>query len=131
MIKHVQNPHINRRKMLGQAIGAAFTIPAAPALAAATINLGLTGGADERPLTSAFPQKGGMILQRQRAPLLETPFEVFDRGIFTPNDQFYVRWHWAGIPTQIDTNSFSLKVHGAVNRQLDLSLKEIYSLPEF
>jgi DMSO/TMAO reductase YedYZ molybdopterin-dependent catalytic subunit len=131
MMKHVKNPHINRRKMLCQAIGAALTIPAAPALAAGMINLGLTGGADERALTSAFPQKGTMILQRTRAPLLETPFEVFDRGIFTPNDQFYVRWHWAGIPTQIDSNSFSLKVHGAVNRQLDLSLKEIYSLPEF
>ena len=39
-----------------------------------------------------------MILQRTRPPLLETPFEVFDRGVFTPNDQFFVRWHWAVIP---------------------------------
>jgi hypothetical protein len=40
-----------------------------------------------------------MILQRTRPPLLETPMEVFDRGVFTPNDRFYVRWHWAVIPT--------------------------------
>ena len=25
-----------------------------------------------------------MILQRTRPPLLETPFEVFDKGVFTP-----------------------------------------------
>ena len=43
-----------------------------------------------------------MILQRTRPPLLETPFEVFDKGVFTPNDHFYVRWHWAVIPTDID-----------------------------
>ena len=43
-----------------------------------------------------------MILQRTRPPLLETPFEVFDKRVFTPADQFYVRWHWAVIPTDID-----------------------------
>jgi hypothetical protein len=39
-----------------------------------------------------------MILQRTRPPLLETPGDVFDRGVFTPNDRFFVRWHWAVIP---------------------------------
>jgi hypothetical protein len=29
-----------------------------------------------------------MILQRTRPPLLESPFDVFDKGVFTPNDQF-------------------------------------------
>ena len=38
-----------------------------------------------------FPPKGEMILLRERPPLLETPFEVFDQGVFTPNDQFFVR----------------------------------------
>jgi GMC oxidoreductase len=46
----------------------------------------------------AFPQKAQMILQRTRPPLLETPWDVFDRGVFTPNDRFFVRWHWAVIP---------------------------------
>jgi len=37
-----------------------------------------------------------MILQRFGArPWLETPFEVFDKGVFTQNDQHYVSWHWA------------------------------------
>jgi hypothetical protein len=47
-----------------------------------------------RPLTSDFSQKSNMILQRTRPPLLETPFEVFDQGVLTPSDRFYVRWRW-------------------------------------
>ena len=74
------------------------------------IDLSLPGGPGERQITTDFPQKGPMILQRTRPPLLETPFEVFDKGVFTPNDQFYVRWHWAVIPTDIDIGKFSLTV---------------------
>ena len=70
-----------------------------------------------------------MILQRSRPPLLETPFEVFDRGVFTPNDQFYVRWHWSQIPTAIDVQSFRLAVRGHVNQGLSLTLADILALP--
>ena len=66
--------------------------------AADTVDLRLNGQPDHRDLTTAFPQKGSMVLQRTRPPLLETPFEVFDQGVFTPNDRFFVRWHWAVIP---------------------------------
>ncbi len=59
-----------------------------------------------------------MILQCTRPPLLETPFEVFDRGVFTPNDQFYVRWHWAVIPTEVAVDSFRLSVSGHVDEAL-------------
>jgi len=90
-----------------------------------TVDLPLPGGPDKRAITRAFPQKGPMILQRTRPPLLETPFEVFDRGVFTPNDAFYVRWHWAVIPTEIDVDAFRLSVRGHVDRELSLSLKEI------
>jgi hypothetical protein len=85
----------SRRRFLqsaGMLGGMAATFPA---WADTYIDLDLPGGADRRELTTAFPQKAQMILQRTRPPLLETPFEVFDRGIFTPNDQFFVRWHWA------------------------------------
>ena len=102
--------------------GAAWAqTPSAPA----TVDLPLPGGPDKRVITKAFPQKGPMILQRTRPPLLETPFEVFDRGVFTPNDAFYVRWHWAVIPTEIDVNTFRLSVRGHVDKELSLSLKEI------
>lgn len=78
-----------------------------------------------RELTSAFPQKGEMLLLRSRPPLLETPFSVFDEGVFTPNDRFFVRWHLASIPTQVDGGTFRLKVHGQVSRELSLSLREL------
>ena len=65
-------------------------------------------------MTTAFPEKGALILQRTRPPLLETPFEVFDQSVFTPNDRFYVRWHWAVIPTEVDVETFRLAVHGHV-----------------
>jgi len=89
------------------------------------IDLTLPGGPGQRQVTTAFPQKGPMILQRTRPPLLETPFEVFDRGVFTPNDQFYVRWHWALIPTEVDIDKFTLAVRGHVNQTLSLSLNDI------
>ena len=66
-----------------------------------------------------------MVLQRTRPPLLETPFEVFDHGVFTPNDRFFVRWHWAVIPTPIDVGSFRLTVRGHVDKPLSLTLAEI------
>ena len=59
-----------------------------------------------------------MILQRTRPPLLETPFDVFDKGTLTPNDQFYVRWHWAVIPTSIEPEKFRLAVRGHINQPL-------------
>ncbi|SDM30641.1 Tat (twin-arginine translocation) pathway signal sequence [Methylobacterium phyllostachyos] len=104
---------------------------AAPAWAAGSVKLPLPGGPDERALTTAFPGKGEMILQRTRPPLLETPFEVFDEGVFTPNDRFYVRWHWANIPAAVDANTYRLKVHGHVHKDLSLSLDDLARLPRF
>jgi DMSO/TMAO reductase YedYZ molybdopterin-dependent catalytic subunit len=100
-----------------------------PAWADSFINLHLPGGPDRRELTTAFPQKGQMILQRTRPPLLETPFEIYDRGVFTPNDQFFVRWHWAVIPEAVDVTTFKLTVHGHVNQELSLSLSEVLAMP--
>ena len=78
-----------------------------------------------RDLVKTFPQKGAMILQRTRPPLLETPFEVFDQGIFTPNDRFYVRWHLANIPTVVDPASFRLKIRGHVRQTISLTLDDL------
>ncbi len=78
-----------------------------------------------RELSAEFPGKGPMILQRTRPPLLETPFEVFDKGVFTPNDRFYVRWHLANIPTLIDPATFRLKVRGHVETPLSLTLESL------
>jgi DMSO/TMAO reductase YedYZ molybdopterin-dependent catalytic subunit len=78
-----------------------------------------------REIVTGFPQKGAMILQRTRPPLLETPFEVFDHGLYTPNDRFYVRWHLANIPTTIDPIAFRLNVRGHVRHGISLTLNEL------
>src|SRR5271169_2269127 len=93
--------NLSRRRFL-QAASLVGALPlSTPTWADAFVELALPGGPDQRSITTTFPQKGAMILQRSRPPLLETPFDVFDRGVFTPNDQFFVRWHWALIPTQV------------------------------
>ncbi len=120
---------VARRRLLGAAGIGALAL-AKPGWAQTMIDLALPGGPDARQITTDFPQKGPMILQRTRPPLLETPFEVFDKGVFTPKDQFYVRWHWALIPTDIDTDKFTLTVRGHVNQTLSLSLNDIlHGLP--
>ena len=133
---NLQDP-VGRRLMLGGlgAAGLASVLPGRAARAAQTVMLPLAGGPDERQLTPAFPKdgsfpgKGWMILQRTRPALLETPFEVFDQGVFTPNDRFFVRWHWAVIPEEIDAAAFRLTVHGEVNQALSLTLHELAALP--
>ena len=120
---------MTRRRLLA-VVGAAGAALSKPAWPQGMVDLPLPGGPGAREITTAFPQKGPMILQRTRPPLLETPFEVFDKGVFTPNDQFYVRWHWALIPTEIDIDKFSLSVRGHVNKTLSLSLNDIlHGLP--
>ncbi|MFW2344308.1 MAG: molybdopterin-dependent oxidoreductase, partial [Brevundimonas mediterranea] len=70
-----------------------------------------------------------MILQRSRPPLLETPMSVFDQSVFTPNDQFFVRWHWADIPTSVDATTSRINVHCHVVRPLSVSLTELLAMP--
>jgi DMSO/TMAO reductase YedYZ molybdopterin-dependent catalytic subunit len=120
-----------RRDFLVGAGSAAAALAARSAFAETTVRLPLPGGPQERPVATGFPQKGALILQRTRPPLLETPFEVFDQSVFTPNDRFYVRWHWSVIPTEIDVASFRLAVRGHVNRVLSLSLADLQALPRF
>ncbi len=77
---------------------------------------------------AAFPQKRPLILLTSRPPQLETPFEVFNEGLLTPNDAFFVRYHWSAIPTSIDPQAYRLRVGGNVERPLDLSLDELRQL---
>jgi DMSO/TMAO reductase YedYZ molybdopterin-dependent catalytic subunit len=120
---------MSRRSLLRHIGLAGLSLAALPAFADELIKLPLPSGPRERPLTHDFPQKAEMILQRSRPPLLETPMEVFDRGVFTPNDQFYVRWHWAVIPNSVDVNSFKLSVRGHVDHSLSLSIDDLLRLP--
>ena len=53
-----------------------------------------------------YPGKRPLIRLTTRPPQLETPFSVFDEGIITPNDAFFVRYHLADIPLKIDPDAF-------------------------
>jgi DMSO/TMAO reductase YedYZ molybdopterin-dependent catalytic subunit len=118
---------IDRRHLLRNAAIAGAGL-ASPVWAQDSIDLRLPGGPGERPITDAFPGKRRMILQRTSPPLLETPLRVFNDGIFTPNDRFYVRWHWP-CPTEVDPAAFRLRIDGHVGRPLSLSLAALKRLP--
>lgn len=76
----------------------------------------------------AFPQKRPLILLTSRPPQLETPFQVFGENVITPNDAFFVRYHWSGIPTSIDASTYRLKIDGHVSRPVSLSLQDLRKL---
>lgn len=78
----------------------------------------------------SFPQKRPLILLTQRPPQLETPFYVYNEGIITPNDAFFVRYHWSDIPTEIDPRTYRLEIGGHVERPLRLSLTELKQMAE-
>lgn len=77
-----------------------------------------------RPLVK-FPQKRELILLTTRPPQLETPFEVFNQGLMTPNDAFFVRYHLSGLPDAVDPATFRLKIGGHVGKQLEISLASL------
>jgi DMSO/TMAO reductase YedYZ molybdopterin-dependent catalytic subunit len=98
-------------------------------LAQKLIDLGLPGGPSLRPLEPAFPDKGEMIVQRVRPPLLETPMTVFSDGVITPNDRHFVRWNW-DMPTSINAARHRVAVGGAVKAAVSLTLDEIAAAGE-
>jgi DMSO/TMAO reductase YedYZ molybdopterin-dependent catalytic subunit len=81
----------------------------------------------ERQLVTGYPGKAELIRLSTRPPQLETPFEVFDRGVITPNEYFFVRYHGAPFPVAIDVNAFRLRVRGLVGRSLSLSMADLKS----
>src|SRR6201999_3674262 len=90
-----------------------------------TVTLPFDNG--KRPLAK-YPQKRPMIGLTSRPPQLETPFSIFDDGPITPNNAFFVRYHLAGVPLNIDPDRFTLEVKGKVDKPLKLSLKDIRKL---
>jgi DMSO/TMAO reductase YedYZ molybdopterin-dependent catalytic subunit len=95
---------------------------AARAFAAETITMPFVNGG--RPLVK-YPQKRPLIGITTRPPQLETPFSVFNEGVITPNDAFFVRYHLAQVPTEIDPDKFTLEVKGKVSTPLKLSLADL------
>lgn len=94
---------------------------------AETITLPFGNG--ERPLVK-YPQKRPMIGVTSRPPHLETPFSVFNEGVLTPSDAFFVRYHLANIPFEdIDPDTYTVEIKGLVNRPHKLTLADLKRMP--
>ena len=106
-------------------------IVGAGALIAGSSAVGLAEETIEQPFANGkrslvkFPQKRELILLTSRPPQLETPFSVFNEGVITPNDAFFVRYHLSQIPTSIDPEKFTLEVKGKVNSATTFSLADL------
>ena len=112
---------INRRTAL---TGAGALVSSLGPLQALAQNVTLPFGNGERPLVK-YPQKRQMIGLTSRPPQLETPFSVFNEGVITPNDAFFVRYHLAGIPLEIDPDTFTVEVKGKVDKPVKLKLADL------
>ncbi|MEW6132542.1 MAG: molybdopterin-dependent oxidoreductase [Pseudomonadota bacterium] len=119
-------PDASRRKFLGAgaSLGGLALLGQAPLASAMQkmIELPMVNGS--RGL-AAYPQKRELIVMTARPVQLETPMAVFNEGVFTPNDAFFVRWHLANMPTSIDAATFRIKVHGLVKQPLELSVADL------
>jgi sulfite dehydrogenase (cytochrome) subunit A len=118
---------ISRRSVgLGMAAVAVSSLCHGARALAETIALPFGNG--ERPLVK-YPQKRPLIQLTSRPPQLETPFSVYAEGPITPNDAFFVRYHLAGVPYDLDPEKFALKVKGKVDQELSLSLADLRHMP--
>src|SRR3954470_7624311 len=122
----VGRSEITRRQFLRAAgfvaLGGTVAIPAISAFADEAVAMPFANG--QRSLAQ-FPQKRPLILVTTRPPQLETPFSVFNEGLLTPNDAFFVRYHLAQVPTSIDPGAFRVEIKGTVNSPLTLSLADL------
>ncbi|HUR89074.1 MAG TPA: molybdopterin-dependent oxidoreductase [Ramlibacter sp.] len=110
-----------RRRALIAGGAAALALPGA--FAQQTVDLPIGNG---RRKLVAFPEKRPLIVLTARPPQLETPFEVFNEGILTPNDAFFVRYHNAGLPTRIDGDNHVIKIGGAAcGKPFQLTVAEL------
>src|SRR5947209_17956262 len=111
---------LDRRELMRRAGIAALAtgLTSAKAVAIDTVTLPFDNG--ERPLVR-YPQKRPMIGLTSRPPQLETPFSIFNDGPITPNNAFFVRYHLAGVPLDIDADQFTLQIKCKVDRALKLS----------
>jgi sulfite dehydrogenase (cytochrome) subunit A len=115
----------NRRQIIASAGAAAgFAMLGGTQLLAETVSLGFENG--DRQLVT-YPGKRPLLGLSARPPQLETPFAVFNESLLTPNDAFFVRYHLADIPTEIDPETFRLAVGGKVETSLSLSLSDLKS----
>lgn len=122
---------MNRRTVLqgGAALLASGSVLGGTTLrsfAEETVTLPFDNGV--RPLVK-YPQKRPMIGLTSRPPQFEAPMSVFNESVITPNDAFFVRYHLADVPLDIDPDKFTVDVKGKVDKPMKLSLADIKTMP--
>jgi len=122
---------ISRRAvMAGGALALAGAGPLSRAALAADDSVlprGLPQGVYDTATLEALPGKKPLIKLSYRPPNYETPLSYFSSE-FTPNESFFVRYHLAGIPEEIDVAKWQLKIGGeGAGKPLELSVNELRS----
>jgi len=119
---------LNRRGFFRVAAVSSVAVSVSPhslaAAAEAFVTMPFENG--KRPLVK-YPEKRPLIRLTTRPPQLETPFAVFDEGVITPNDAFFVRYHLTPPPLEIDPERFRLQIRGKVNQAGEFSIADLKS----
>ena len=125
---------VNRRQLLQRAGAGAVALAGSGALSRLALAAqnpalvpGLAGGVYDTAILDALPGKKPLIKLSYRPPNYETPVTYFKDAI-TPNDAFFVRYHLAGIPDEIDPKAWRLKIGGeGAASPFELTLQELQS----
>jgi len=119
---------LGRRDILrgaGSGLLLAGTMPRIAAAAGVPLVEGLPPGEYDTAVLDALPGKKPLIKLSYRPPNYEAPLSYFGSEI-TPNDEFFVRYHLADIPEQIDPQKWRLRVGGeAAATPFELSLSDL------
>lgn len=86
----------------------------------------LLSGAAALLACSARGATEGLIIRQKEPENLEYPFTSLS-GFVIPNDQFYVRSHFA-VP-KLDQAAWKLRVEGAVDHPFEINYSELVNMP--
>jgi sulfite dehydrogenase len=116
------------KSMLAMGVGSALTACSKNSSIGRLTSFGVPDHLGQGPLDmrpwARYPEKTDLLMLADRPPLLETPLHYFMQDL-TPNDAYFVRWHYAGLPTHVDLRTFRLNVIGAVANPLQLSFDDL------
>ena len=116
------------KSMLAMGVGSALTACSKNSSIGRLTSFGVPDHLGQGPLEmrpwARYPEKTDLLMLADRPPLLETPLHYFMQDL-TPNDAYFVRWHYAGLPTHVDLRTFRLNVIGAVANPLQLSFDDL------
>ncbi|RFB79929.1 molybdopterin-dependent oxidoreductase [Methylovirgula sp. 4M-Z18] len=118
---------ITRRQALMSAGASLLTGSKAFALDGLHLQAAQPEGAKLEAELDALPGKVPLWRLSHRPPNYETPLPYFKDAV-TPNDAFFVRYHLAGIPDQIDVAQWRLKIGGdGASKPYELTFDELKS----